>query len=93
MRWCWLVLALVACGSDSDSGGGADGCGSCATGEICLVYFEDSGEREECAALPADCAGDETCECRGTMYDLCEDPFAGVGCSDSTAPTIISCNP
>ncbi len=94
MRALFLALILVACGSSDDSSGGADGCSSCAEGDICLVYFEEDGtEREECAALPTSCAGDDSCECRGDMYDLCEDPFAGVGCSDGTAPTIISCNP
>lgn len=93
MRRALFVILLVACGSGEGDPAESEGCDACADGEICLVYFEDSGEREECAALPDSCAGDDSCECRGDMYDLCEDPFLGVGCSDTAPPTIISCNP
>jgi hypothetical protein len=30
--------------------------------------------------------------CRAALYDLCESPAIGVGCSDTFPPTIISCN-
>lgn len=95
MRALFLTMALVACGGGSDdSGAGGGGCDACADGEICLVYFEESGDtREECAALTPNCSGDDSCECRGEMYGQCEDPFVGVSCSDTSPPTIISCNP
>jgi hypothetical protein len=90
-------MVWVGCGAESTPGVTeeplAEGCDACADGEVCMVYFEDDGtNREECAMLPAECAGDSSCECRGPMYSLCEDPFYGVACSDTFPPTLVSCN-
>ena len=95
MRTLMLTAALLltACSGEDTSSDIDVGCDACVDGEYCLVYFADDGtESEECATLPAACAGDDSCECRGEMYDGCEDPFFGVGCSDTLTPTTISCN-
>ncbi len=92
MRFLALFALLAACSGDGTDTNTEPSCSDCADGEYCLVYFEADGEREACATLPEACAGDDSCECRGEMYDGCEDPFIGVGCSDTLAPTQISCN-
>ena len=88
-------LLFFACG-DQEGGGGAaaEGCDACGEGEYCINYLGGERDGEElCAAIPDACDGDDSCECRGEMYDGCEEPYYGVGCSDSFPPTLISCNP
>lgn len=92
MRLFALLALLAACSDGTDDTPVDLGCSACEDGEYCLVYFEAEDTREECVPLPAACSGDDSCECRGEMYDGCEDPFIGVGCSDTLAPTQISCN-
>lgn len=69
-------------------------CIDCEDGEFCLVYVADTPEEttRACAAVPAACEGDDSCDCRGEMYDACEAPSVGVGCSDTLDVTQISCN-
>ena len=84
-----LFLLVTACGSSSTD--------ECAEDQVQVSYL--GGEREGetvCLARPAACGNPATCDddpCRGAMYGLCESPYNGVGCSDTFAPPIISCNP
>jgi hypothetical protein len=96
MRW-WILAVCVACG---DSGGGdgttAAGCDACGDDEVCVSYLGGDDDHDECAAIPADCGGTASCDdtCRGALYDLCDETgWYGVGCSDTIAPVIVSCNP
>jgi len=87
------LLVLVACSGEDPESEQDLGCNACTDAEYCLVYLADGEEeREECVTLPAACDGDDSCECRGEMYEGCEDPFFGVGCSDTLETTLISCN-
>jgi hypothetical protein len=88
-----LLLALgLGCGGDDDGAG--DGCGEDQV-EVSYLGGDDDG-RTECAAIPAECGETAACDsdaCRGALYGLCDDPYTGVGCSDTLPPTIVSCNP
>jgi len=82
-----LVLASAACGS-------SDACG---TDEVEVDYFRGARDGETvCKPLPSSCGGIGSCgvpACIRDMYGLCDSPYIAVGCSDTFAPTIISCNP
>ena len=90
LRLVWaLVLvgcfAITACGGDGD----------CGEDEVEVTYIGTSDDRTECKPIPAECGGVANCAvmaCISAMYGLCEDLTFGVGCSDTFAPTIISCN-
>ncbi len=82
------ALALAACSSSEDDGG-------CADDEVQLSYLGTDNDRTECAPIPNACGATADCApqaCIAAMYDLCEAPAFGVACSDTFAPTIISCN-
>lgn len=80
-----LSLVLCACGGEED----------CAENEVEVTYIGTANDRTECKPAPAICGGVGDCadqDCLGAMYDLCEAPAFGVGCSDTFLPPIISCN-
>jgi hypothetical protein len=83
-----VAVALCACSSGS---------GDCAEDEVEVTYL--GGPRDDetvCAPRPATCENPASCgdqDCIAAMYDLCDSPYIGVGCSDTFAPPIISCNP
>ena len=80
-------LALAGCGSTSDDG--------CTDDEVRVSYLGTDNDRTECAPIPSACGTTADCTaeaCIAAMYDLCESPAFGVACSDTFAPTIISCN-
>ncbi|MEO8550137.1 MAG: hypothetical protein ABI678_09185 [Kofleriaceae bacterium] len=86
MRVLVLTLFVAACGSSD----------TCKSDEVEVDYLGGPRDGEShCVAAPAVCGNPATCEdtCRGAMYSLCESPYNGVGCSDTFAPPIISCNP
>jgi hypothetical protein len=88
MRTAIAILVLAsACSSSSDE---------CATTEVEVAYLGGARDNETvCKPLPASCNGTGACSvmaCIRDMYGLCESPYIGVGCSDTFAPTIISCN-
>lgn len=90
MRSCLLVLLLASSGLVAC--GGSDECGE---DEVEVTYLGTSNDRTVCEPIPAACNGTAMCiddTCRAAMYGLCESPAVGVGCSDTFAPTIISCN-
>ena len=103
MRGTWFVLALfaVGCGGkDGDGGGTAEGCDSCAeNGEACTVYADGDIDdwTESCAAMPAECTGDDPCgitECVSALYGLCDAGY--IGQSNSCAPggfVSVTCSP
>ena len=94
--WLILAMALCACGDDESGGatsGGDDGCGD---GEVAVSYLGGSNEHRECKPVPAACGQSASCagdDCIAALYDLCESPYFGVGCSDSGSEVIVSCNP
>jgi hypothetical protein len=85
-----LVVIVAACGSSS-------GTEECAADQVEVSYLGGARDGETvCLARPASCGNPATCDvdaCRGDMYELCEAPYTGIGCSDTFAPPIISCNP
>ncbi|MBA3461638.1 MAG: hypothetical protein H0T46_16870 [Deltaproteobacteria bacterium] len=88
MRPAIAVLILAsACSSSSDE---------CAKTEVEVVYLGGARDEETvCKPLPASCGGTGSCAvqaCIRDMYGYCESPYIGVGCSDTFAPPIISCN-
>jgi hypothetical protein len=86
-----LVFALVttACGGSSSD--------SCPEDQVEVAYLGGARDGETvCQPRPAVCGNPATCSdtaCVGAMYGLCDAPYNGVGCSDTFAPPIISCNP
>ena len=86
-----LVLAagVAACG-DSGSNG-------CSDSQVEVKYFGGGSDgKTTCAAIPSACGATASCAaqpCIAAMYNLCAQPYIGVGCSDTAPPTIISCNP
>jgi hypothetical protein len=95
----FLACLPVGCGGGSDGGGGspaATGCDACASGEVCVSQLGGEEDTERCAPIPAACGEAASCAdntCVGALYDLCEAGWIGVGCSDTSPPTIVSCNP
>ena len=89
-----VALLAAACGEgEGDTGGGTDGCKET---EVEVSYIGGTDERTECQPIPSECGGAASCSdqaCQSALYGLCESPYLGVGCSDTTAPTIVSCNP
>ena len=83
-----VALVLAGCGS----GGGED---ECKADQVEVTYLGTANDRTECQAIPGVCGGTAACDvqaCIAAMYDLCQSPAFGVACSDTFAPTIISCN-
>ncbi len=82
-----LVVVLTGCGSSDE----------CGTDEVEVNYFRGARADEVvCKPIPTSCGGIGDCSvqaCIRDMYGLCDSPYLGVGCSDTFAPTIISCNP
>jgi len=85
-----LLIVLAACGSSSSSD-------ACATNEVTVDYIKGARDGEtDCKPIPASCGSTASCsvnDCIRDMYGYCDAPYLGVGCSDTFAPTIISCNP
>ena len=85
-----LALLVTLTGCDTSPG-------DCADDQVEVVYL--GGDRDDevvCKPRPASCPNPATCgdiDCIRDMYALCELPYSGVGCSDTFAPPIISCNP
>ncbi|HVV84276.1 MAG TPA: hypothetical protein VHE35_14485 [Kofleriaceae bacterium] len=83
------LAGLGACGSSSD--------GDCADDQVQVVYLGGSRDGETvCKPIPAACGATASCgvqACEAAMYDYCDSPYLGVGCSDTFPPPIISCNP
>lgn len=86
-----LALAsLAGCGASSASG--------CKDTEVEVDYL-GGGARDGqvvCEPKPSVCGTPASCAdtpCIAAMYAFCESPYIGVGCSDTFAPPIISCNP
>lgn len=83
-----IAVGAAACGSSSDS---------CDKTQVEVDYFRGDRDGDTvCKPLPASCNGTGACAvqaCIRDMYGLCDSPYIGVGCSDTFAPTIISCNP
>ncbi|HEX7838856.1 MAG TPA: hypothetical protein VF469_15370 [Kofleriaceae bacterium] len=78
----------------------ASGCSSsdaCHDNEVEVDYL-GAGSRlgeVDCKPLPASCGAQASCAsnaCIRDMYALCQAPYIGVACSDTSPPTIISCN-
>ena len=81
---------LVSCAGDDD-----DKPETCGTDQVEVAYLGTSNERTECHPIPSACGAIAQCaelECIRELYGLCEDPAIGVGCSDTFAPAIVSCN-
>ncbi len=83
-----LLLATTGCGSSSTD---------CAEDQVEVVYLGGARDHETvCKPRPTTCPNPASCgdsACIRDMYALCEAPYLGVGCSDTFAPPIISCNP
>ena len=83
-----LMLGAVGCGSSADS---------CGKDQVEVDYFRGARDGDTvCKPIPAACGAVGMCAvqaCIHDMYGLCDSPYIGVGCSDTFAPTIISCNP
>ena len=98
-----LAVSMFACGGDGSSGAGGGGgaktgmgCDACKATEACVANLGNGMETERCAPIPETCGTVAKCDddpCRGALYKLCEMGWTGVGCSDTFAPTIVSCNP
>lgn len=81
-------LAAAGCGS-SDPG--------CKANEVEVDYLGGGSRLGEvdCNPLPASCGAMASCgdnACIRDMYAMCLAPYIGVACSDTSPPTIISCN-
>jgi hypothetical protein len=91
MRSIVIVIAIVAtgCGGSSTSG--------CKADEVEVDYLGGPRDNEVvCKPRPGTCDNPASCadnDCIAAMYGLCDSPYLGVGCSDTFAPPIISCNP
>ena len=83
-----LVVTLAGCDPSP---------GDCADDQVEVTYLGGDRDNEVvCKPRPASCPNPATCgniDCIRDMYALCELPYSGVGCSDTFAPPIISCNP
>lgn len=85
MRWMLLVasLVMVGCGAkDDDTGSSASRCEGCGSAEGCVAYLGGDDPRETWIAVEAACVDSRSDECRGELYDLCEEGWIGVGCSE-----------
>lgn len=98
MRFAALCL-LLACADKDDGAAAAEGCAACSAAEVCVAQLGEDETTERCAPLPAVCGDAVSCAdspCVGALYDLCDDGWIGVGCSEAAladdAP-IVSCNP
>lgn len=89
------LLALMACGDeeqDTDATGG-DSCSSCTETELCVIEFSEP-KVERCEPIPEICGDTGSCadmDCQSAMYDYCPEATSAYGCSDTMAPTFISC--
>lgn len=84
-----LVSSLLVSGCSSSE--------DCSEDEVEVVYLGGARADETvCKPKPASCGAVASCgaqDCIRDMYAYCESPYIGVGCSDTFAPPIISCNP
>ena len=90
-----LTLSFFGCGEDDNPGSNSPGddCNSCGESELCVIEFGEERE-ERCEPIPEVCNGVGACadtECTSAMYDYCPDETSAWGCSDTMAPTFISC--
>jgi len=87
-------LALVACGDEDTQGpDDGDGCSSCTDTELCVIEYSDP-KLERCEPIPEVCGDTGSCadiDCQSAMYDYCPESTTAYGCSDTMAPTFISC--
>jgi hypothetical protein len=84
-----VLVLLVACSSSNTE---------CTSDQVQVTYLGGGTRNNEvdCEPIPASCGATASCSvmaCERDMYDLCDSPYLGVGCSDTLPPTIISCNP
>lgn len=88
-----VSIALICCGDSGETQPMPSSSG-CTEAQVQVEYFEGEQTRTECAMVPAACGASASCEdsCRGALYDLCQAPAFGVGCSDTFPPVIVSCN-
>ncbi len=91
------ALLITGCGGgDDDDDVAVEDCSDCVDGEVCVAYLGTDDDHDECAAIPTECGGTADCmetDCISALYDLCENETMGVACSDTSPPTIVSCNP
>lgn len=91
MRFAILLVAIAIAGC-----GGSNAAG-CKKTEVEVDYLGGSRDGDTlCKPIPAACGTTASCvdqACISAMYGLCDAPYIGVGCSDTFAPPIISCNP
>ena len=84
------ALAVISCGSSASNM-------DCRTDQVQVDYIRGTRDGQTiCKPIPASCAGTGSCAnnaCIRDMYGYCDSPYLGVACSDTFAPTIISCNP
>jgi hypothetical protein len=85
-----ILSSLSAAGCSSSDPG-------CKANEVEIDYLGNGSRIGEvdCKPLPASCGATGSCAnsaCIRDMYALCLAPYIGVACSDTSPPTIISCN-
>ena len=83
-----IFVVLAACGSND----------SCSQDQVQVDYLGGGAKNGEvdCLPIPASCGATASCAdmaCIRDLYSLCDTTYLGVGCSDTFAPTIVSCNP
>ena len=103
----YLVVCVVACvwacgdddGDGASNGTNTDGpvqsCDNCSAEEVCVRTYGDELVIA-CEPIPSECNSTADCfeeTCAAAMYDLCAEGIVNTGCSDTFAPTVISCNP
>lgn len=94
-----LFSLLLACTDKDDGESSAEGCAGCGPTEVCVAHLGEAETTERCEALPAECGEAVSCldnPCVGALYDLCDEGWIGVGCSEGALEddaAIVSCNP
>jgi hypothetical protein len=91
MKLLLCSVVVAACGSSGSNE-------KCSTNEVEVDYLGGGARDNEvdCMPIPGSCGSTASCSVMACIHDLygyCDSPYIGVGCSDTFAPTIVSCNP
>ena len=91
-----LIAGLIGCGDEDTSvSSAASGCAQCGADQLCVVTYGET-DSTRCAPIPPVCGARPSCAdqtCEAAMYEACGEDFFNIGCSASTEPVTISCNP
>jgi len=86
----WIVLCW-GCVANAPATEEAVTCSDCASGEACYAYSSEDDTTFECVAAAEGCEASCDDECRGLLYNACDEGTYGTGCSEGDGAVIVSC--